>query len=89
MDKEVFADPEVGEAIGSVVYLRLRQDENGKPFEDRWGRAGTPSFVVLRPDGSVAGKMLTGFIDVGDFLVFLDWAATLESDQPEIKTGGS
>jgi thiol:disulfide interchange protein len=89
MDRETYSDGDVKKALEGVVYVRLHQKKNADWFEARWGKQGTPTFVVLKPDGTQIGKSLTGIIDVANFLTFLDWAKSGEGDQPEIKTGGS
>jgi len=90
MDRRAYADDRVKEALKGVVYLRLHQGKNAGDFEKRWGRRkGTPTFVVLKPDGTQIGSSLTGIIAAADFLKYLKWAETGDGNQPEIKTGGS
>jgi thioredoxin-related protein len=90
MDRKAYADPRVQKALGKdVVYVRLHQDKNAGEFEKRWGRKGTPTFVVLKPDGTQIGKSLTGIISASEFLKYLAWAKSGQGNQPEIKTGGS
>lgn len=89
MDRSVIRDEEVQEALGQVVYVRMTKNDDADSFEERWGTPGTPSFVVTTPSGSQVGKIVTGSIEAGDFLMLIDWAASGEGDQPEFKTGSS
>ena len=89
MDKEVYPDDFVQELLGYVVYLRLERGRDGKPFEARWPKKATPTFVVLKPDGTQVGEAVTGFLDVEGFTEFVDWAANAEGDMPGVKPGGS
>jgi len=91
MDDEVYSDEFVKDALDQVLFLRVHQDTpGGDAFEAHWGRAGTPSFVVLAPDGVQVGRMLTGFIEAMDLVELADWAAKpAEQKMPRIRTGKS
>jgi thiol:disulfide interchange protein len=55
MDSEVFSDPDVVKLMRRFVAIRLDWGSN-KQFADQFGVQGTPAFVVVRPDLSVAGQ---------------------------------
>ena len=89
MDSETHTDVGVKAALEGVVYVRLHQDRNAEWFESRWDGMGTPTFVVLKPDGTQIGKSLTGVIKAPDFVRFVDWAKSGDGEPPAIKPGGS
>jgi hypothetical protein len=81
---ETLADPEVEEALGKTVFLRMTKGLNAETFESRWADAEAPSFVVLGADGKAKGEPMKGPFEAGEFLFFLDWVATPEGPQPEL-----
>ena len=51
----VTLDPEVKEALGNVVFVRVTKDKDAESFESRFANAEAPSFVVLGADGETKG----------------------------------
>ena len=89
MDDQTLGDPAVQKALGKVLYVRLEKGGTGEAFAARWGESGTPSYVVMKPDGSVPGNVLTGLVAKQDFLTYLAWAETTTGPEPSPTTGGS
>lgn len=89
MEKGALSDPEVKAGLGEVVYVRIRKGENSGAFEARWGERKTPTFLVLKPDGSEASSLVTGSVSTRDFRRFVSWAKLAEGPEPALKTGGS
>jgi thiol:disulfide interchange protein len=87
MESSTLAEPEVKAKLESVVYVRLIKGETAAEFERRFGERGTPTFVVLRPDGTTPGSLVTGEIAVSDFLAYLSWARTAQGPEPELTKG--
>ena len=81
---ETLQDPEVREALGKMVFVRVTQDEDAEAFESRFVDAEAPSLVVLGADGEAKGDVLQGPFEAGEFLFFLDWVASPEGPQPEL-----
>ena len=81
---ETLLDPEVKEALGNVVFVRVTKDKDAETFESRFADAEAPSFVVLGADGKAKCDVLTGPFEAGEFLFFLDWVVTPEGPQPEL-----
>ncbi|GMV97912.1 MAG: thioredoxin family protein [Phycisphaerae bacterium] len=69
MDEEVFADKNVQTLMREFVPIRLNVALNRKMVE-QYGIRGTPTFVVLRPDQSVAG-IFEGTMTAEQFRIFL------------------
>ena len=69
MDFKTFSDSKVQEMMREFVPVRLDYYFN-RARADKLGVASPPSFVVVRPDGSVAG-MESGKLDPEDFRIFL------------------
>jgi hypothetical protein len=69
MDRDVFTDPQIEKTMGGFVPIRLDVVMNRK-LSDELGVRTSPSFVVFRPDRSVAG-FHEGKMDVARFGVFL------------------
>lgn len=69
MDDEVFSDPEVQNVLRSFVPVRLDYFINGKLAKEL-GVQTIPTFVVFRPDRSVAG-VREGRMDARNFTIFL------------------
>lgn len=89
MEREVFSLPEVGRALEGVEFVRVRREGDPAAFEARWGKPGTPSFVVLRPDGSQAGDLVAGAMGSDDFLAYVAWAERAEGPAPALRLFGS
>jgi Thioredoxin-like len=81
--------PEVKELMKDVVYVRIRKNSNPGAFEARWGERNTPTFLVLKPDGSEVGPIVTGLVKTSDFERYVAWAKTGEGPEPAFRTGGS
>ena len=81
---ETLLDPEVKEALGNVVFVRVTKDKDAEEFESRYADAEAPSFVVLGADGKAKCDVLAGPFEAGEFLFFLDWVATPEGPQPKL-----
>lgn len=69
MDDEVFSEPEVQATMEGFVPIRLDLYLD-QQWADQYSVTEAPTFLVLRPDGSVAGTA-TGFMDAETFRVFL------------------
>jgi thioredoxin-related protein len=69
MDRDVFPDPQVQKAMETFVPVRLDFLMNRK-LAEQLGVTTVPTFLVFRPDRSVAG-MAEGKMDVARFGVFL------------------
>jgi thioredoxin-related protein len=88
MEKQTLSDPDVQDALRGLVYVRLEQGENGRAFEESWGKQPTPTVVALKADGEPLGKMVSGVVGKEDFLAYAAWAKRGEGPQPGITTGG-
>jgi thioredoxin-related protein len=89
MEKGALSDPKVKAGLAEVVYVRVRKGENSESYEARWGKRKTPTFFVLKPDGSEASSLVTGSVGTKDFTRFVAWAKTAEGPEPVLKKGGS
>jgi hypothetical protein len=89
MEKGALADPQVKAALAEVVYVKITKGEDSEAFEARWGESKTPTFLVLRPDGSEASSLIVGSVGTKDFRRFVAWAKTAEGPEPKLKTGGA
>ena len=89
MQTHALADPQVKAKLKSVVYVRMIKGESAAGFEQRFGEKGTPTFIVLRPDGTTPGSLVTGEIGTSDFLNYLAWARTTEGPEPDFTPGGT
>jgi len=69
MDRDVFEDPDVQKVLQSFVPVRLEYVLHGKLAKEL-GVQTVPTFVVYRPDRTVAG-VHEGRMDVRSFTVFL------------------
>jgi thiol:disulfide interchange protein len=69
MDQNVFTDPQVEQTMAGFVPVRLDLVMNRKLAEEL-GVRSAPSFVVFRPDRSVAGFQ-EGKLDAARFGIFL------------------
>jgi hypothetical protein len=69
MDKDVFSDPEVEKVLDVYVPIRLEFVLHAKLAKELNVQT-VPSFVVFRPDRSVAG-VREGKMDVRSFTMFL------------------
>jgi len=69
MDLEVFSNDDVRKLLGRFVPIRL-DPVLSRQLAEQWEVQNVPAFVVLRPDGSVAGKH-DGRMDAKAFCVFL------------------
>ncbi len=72
-DRLLFADNEVIKTLKDFQCVQLDYVLN-KPLADRLGVNVVPTYVVLRPDGSVVDRR-AGRIDPDEFRAFLRWAA--------------
>ncbi len=69
MDAEVFTDPNVLEAMEDLICVRLDSVLNSKLASER-GVVATPTFFVLRPDGSEITST-AGAMSAREFILFL------------------
>ena len=89
MQHHALSDPRVKEQLKSVVYLRVVKGVNAGDFEARFGERATPTIIVLRPDGTTPGSLVTGEIGTSDFLNYLAWARTTEGPEPGFNAGST
>lgn len=89
MQERTLTDPVVKERLKSVVYVRMIKGESAAEFEDRFGERGTPTFIVLKPDGTTPGSLVTGEIGTEDFRNYLAWARTARGPEPEFTPGAT
>ncbi len=89
MARRALSDTGVKAGLAEVVYVQVRKGRNSRAFEARWGERKTPTYLVLRPDGSEAGSIVTGLISTRDFVRYVAWARTADGPEPALKTGGS
>ncbi len=89
MRERALADPEVIAKLKSVVYVRMIRGESAAGFEERFGERGTPTWIVLRPDGTTPGSLVTGEIGTEDFRNYLAWARTTEGPEPGFTRGAT
>ena len=89
MQERTLTDPEVKDRLKSVVYVRLIKGESAAGFEERFGERGTPTFIVMRPDGTTPGSLVTGEIGTEDFRNYLAWARTARGPEPEFTPGAT
>jgi thioredoxin-related protein len=69
MDRDVFEDPDVQKVLKLFVPVRLEYVLHGKLAKEL-GVQTVPTFVVYRPDRTVAG-VHEGKMDVHNFTIFL------------------
>jgi len=89
MQHHALSDPRVKEQLKSVVYLRVMKGVNARDFEARFGQRATPTIIVLRPDGTTPGSLVTGEIGTSDFLNYLAWARTTDGPEPGFTAGST
>ena len=77
MSERTLTDPDVKDGLREVVYVQVRKGRNSRAFEARWGERKTPTYLVLRPDGSEAGSIVTGLISTKDFVRYVARYAVL------------
>jgi thiol:disulfide interchange protein len=88
MEAQVLSTPEVKKALEQVVFFRAVKGKTADAFEKAWGTPPTPSYAVLRPDGSAMGTLTSGVIAKSDFLSYIDWAVSGRGPMPTFRTGG-
>jgi len=71
-DRTLFSNPEVIKALNDFQCVRLEYLLN-KPLADEWGVTVVPTYLVLRPDGSLVDRR-AGQMDPDNFRAFLKWA---------------
>lgn len=72
-DYTLFSNPEVIKALKNFQCVRLDFLMN-KKTADEWGVSAVPSYLILRPDGTLIDRR-TGKMDPDEFRFFLNWAA--------------
>jgi len=72
-DNTVFANNDVIKALNEYQCVRLDYMLNAS-LADRWGVTVVPTYLVLRPDGSVVDRR-SGQVAPDEFRAFLKWAA--------------
>ena len=89
MQPPALSDPRVKAELKSVVYLRVVKGVNATDFEARFGERATPTIIVLRPDGTTPGSLVTGEIGTSDFLNYIAWARTTDGPEPDFTPGST
>ncbi len=69
MDREVLSHPDVQTALESLQTVRVDAWKD-EALASRFAVQGVPAYVILTPDGEVAGR-LDGFHPVERFITFL------------------
>lgn len=72
-DDTVFTSNEVIKALKDFQCVRLDYMLNSS-LADRWGVSVVPTYLILRPDGSIIDRR-SGRVDPDEFRAFLKWAA--------------
>mgnify|MGYP001304021060 CR=1 FL=1 len=80
MDREVFSDARVGEALKGWVTVRVDADRE-QDLVDQHDVEGLPTFVALAPDGRVIGRQVGG-MSVDEFIAFVRNVAPAATTQP-------
>lgn len=80
MDREVFSDARVGEALKDWIAVRVDADRE-HALVDEHEVEGLPTFVALAPDRRVIGRQVGG-MSVDEFISFLRRVAPAASTQP-------
>ncbi len=83
MERGALSDERVKQALPGVVYVRLTKDKDGESFVKRFGAQPTPSYVVMKPDGSALGSIVSGVVAADAFAAYVTWAKTGEGTPPQ------
>ncbi|MCU0726637.1 MAG: thioredoxin family protein [Planctomycetes bacterium] len=88
MDKDALSDGKVKAALKEVVYVRMTKGRDADSFVQRFGEQVTPTFVAMKPDGSVLGTPVSGVVKAGDFARYVGWAKAGEGPMPNVSGAG-
>jgi thiol:disulfide interchange protein len=88
MDRDALSDGGVKAALADVVYVRMTKGRDAESFLQRFGEQVTPTYVAMKPDGSVLGKPLSGVVKAKDFSRYVAWVKTGDGPMPDVSGAG-
>ena len=81
LDRDVFPNPQVIQAMGAVVPVRLHAEREGQSLAQQFGVSSYPTLLFLDEHGIEAGR-ISGFLPVGPFVVEVNSAVKTHRELP-------